>query len=328
MPELRTDADRAKAKPTNSYKLEDYLGSSRFLDHLKQILPEHLDSDRFSTIAMRQIRQIPELKLCALETVAASVMEAGTLGLEIGTQGECWLIPRMNSRKDDDGEWQKEWEATLQIGYLGHLALAWRSTQISAVMTDVVCAGDKFKFQRGTDGYLHHIPAKNRDLDAKNIEWAYAIVKTIYGGEVWQVMDKADIERLRNSGPSANSPAWKNWYCEMSQGKVLKRTLKFCPKSSELGRAINIDDRNDANLRPDYTHDVPIGIPERVPEDENQAAFRRAQEEASRNRGGSDEPPASGDSDIPPETHDQREPAMAAKPQQKEKSDVGRLGWE
>ena len=98
MPELKTDSDRAKEKRTNTMVLEDYLGSDRFLDHLKQILPEHLDSDRFSTIALRQIRAIPELKSCTMESIAGSVMQAGSLGLEIGTNGECWLIPRMEGR--------------------------------------------------------------------------------------------------------------------------------------------------------------------------------------------------------------------------------------
>lgn len=250
MPELQDEADRKATAKTNTTKLGDFLQSESFTENLRQILPGHLSGDRFATIAFRQFSTIPELKLCSMESVAGSIMQAASLGLEIATQGHAWLIPR--EVKKGSGNW----EASLQIGYLGHLDLAWRSGQVKSIMVDVVIEGDKFKYQRGTQGFLHHVPKKGRIVDPAKIEFAYAIVATIQGGEVWMCIDRTEIERIRNSGPSHNSPAWRDWYDQMAMGKVLKRTLKFCPRSAELGRAIAIDDRNDANLRPDFEMDV------------------------------------------------------------------------
>ena len=127
MPELKTDSQKQDEQEGNTILLEDYLGSDRFADQLKQILPEALDSDRFSTIAFRQIRLVPNLNRCDLASVAGAIMQAGSLGLEIATQGECWVIPR--ERPAGSGNF----EANLQIGYLGHLALMWRSATGGAI---------------------------------------------------------------------------------------------------------------------------------------------------------------------------------------------------
>lgn len=305
MPELRDKEAREADETTNAVRLEHYLESDRFLDHLKQILPEHLDSDRFSTIALRQMNAIPELKLCTLASVAGAIMQAGTLGLEIATQGECWLIPRQEGKGQD-----RHWEASLQIGYLGHLALAWRSSQVAAIQVDVVIRGDAFDYQRGTSGYLHHKPQKGRTMDPDQIEYAYAIVQTVMGGEVWMVLDKIEIERLRKSGPSGNSPAWKNWYDQMAMGKALKRTLKFCPKSRELARAITLDDSSDANIRQNFEMDLPIALPAETTGHNREAeeVLRRSSEATQKRSQGGEEPPPPGDQDAPER---EREPVPA-----------------
>lgn len=311
MPELPTPEDRTKTKRTNAMILDDYLGSDNFLDHLKQILPDHLNGERFCTIALRQTRLIPGLAKCTLASIAGSIMEAATLGLEIGTQGECWIIPRMEGKHDD-----RQLEASLQIGYLGQLALAYRSPKTKDVQCDVVCKGDHFKFQRGTDGYLRHVPKEDRDAsDPKNITHAWSLVRTIDGGEIWTVMDKRAIERLRNSGPSGNSPAWRDWYDRMAMGKSLKQTLKFCPKTTVLGRAITIDDRNDANLRPDFAFDLPA-LPETIPEMDTQRAFRESQEQGGKGMStGASEAPAAQEAEPEPDPVPVAKAAPVAKAQ-------------
>ena len=303
MPELNDREKREESERTNTVVLEDYLQSDRFADHLRQILPDHLDSDRFSTIAFRQLSAIPELRRCTLESVAGGIMQAATLGLEIATQGESWLIPREIWNKAQQA---KVWEASLQIGYLGHLALAWRSSQVAAIQVDVVMEGDTFDYQRGTSGYLHHKPRKGRDqTEFDRIHYAYAIVQTTLGGEVWMCLDRVEIERLRNSGPSANSPAWKTWYDQMAMGKALKRTLKFCPKSRELARAINLDDAIDGNIRQDFAMDLPAIPAEVTGKNRDAEEILRRAEAGSGSGGSSDEPPPPGDQDAPTE---QREP--------------------
>lgn len=322
MPELQDRDKRESASRSNATRLEDYLESDRFLDHLKQILPAHLDSDRFCTIALRQVTKIPELKLCTLASVAGGIMEAGTLGLEVATQGECWLIPRQEGRGEN-----RHWEASLQIGYLGNLSLAWRSTMIAGLQVDVVCKGDAFDFQKGTNGYIHHKPGKNRIRDEASIEYAYAVIKTIYGDVVWEVIDHLEIQRIRNSGPSSNSPAWKNWYDQMAIGKVLKRTLKYAPKSRELARAITLDDLSDANVHQSFDVDM-TALPEHATgyNPEGDELLRQAAERKSQAGGSREEPPPPGDGDGP-HREQEPEPVPAGRAAPADVNVEGKLGF-
>lgn len=306
MPELKTDEQKQDEQEGNTILLEDYLGSDRFAEQLKQILPEALDSDRFSTIAFRQIRLVPNLNLCDLASVAGAIMQAGSLGLEIATQGECWVIPRERPRGSG------KFEANLQIGYLGHLALMWRSTQVAGLCCDVVHSDDKFSYRKGTDGFLHHEPKEGRIIEESTVRYAYAVVQTIYGGTVWDVVDHVEIERLRSAGPSGNSPAWKTWYDKMAMGKALRAAVKFCPKSREQGRAIALDEQSDAGVRQDLMMDLPA-LPAEVTGSQtsrnvDEALRRSAQTPKETER---DEPSPSDQMDINQDPQDQREPVEA-----------------
>ncbi len=322
-PELRDEQDRREAKKSNAATLEDFLQSDSFADHLRQILPATFNSDRFATIALRQTRNIPELGLCDLSTVGASVMEAAGLGLEIGINGECWIIPRQINRKVK-GEWEKIWEAGLQIGYLGHLALAWRSTQIAGIQSGVVIQGDQIEFEKGTKGYLRHIPKQGRIVTMESIDYAYLVADTIYGGTVWEIIDRTEIERIRNSGPSANSPAWKHWPDQMAQGKVAKRALKFAPKSREMARAITLDDAIDAGIHQTFHGELPT-IPASLPTSQTVGNVEDALRQSAKTPQETEEPSTS-EMDIPQETQDQRETVPAEK-QTPSKPTTNELGF-
>lgn len=333
MPELRQQNDRDEDQREGAANLSHYMSSPRFADHLKRILPEHLDSDRFYTIALRQLEAVPDLALCSLRSVAGGILQAATLGLEIGTMGESWLIPYEQPRGSGD------YTAQLQIGYLGYLALGWRSRQIAGLQVDVVMPGDAFEYQKGTNGYIHHKPQRGR-LRGPDLEYAYAVIQTVHGSHVWDVFSREDVERIRNSGPSGNSPAWLNWYPEMAIGKVLKSTLKFAPKSRELARAIALDDEADAGLAQGFDFDVPLLEAETTRAPRQKAAQATADAARAATEARSEEP---GDAAEPeprePETVVVRQPAPAAakpaaaartapaaRPPARAKPDGG-LGW-
>jgi len=321
MPELRDEQDRQEAKKSNAATLETFLQSDSFADHLSQILPATFNTARFATIALRQTRNIPELALCDLSTVAASVMEAAGLGLEIGINGECWIIPREIKRKIS-GEWKKIWEAGLQIGYLGHLTLGWRSTMIAGVQADVVIEGDAIEFEKGTKGYLRHRQKKGRIVKMETIEYAYMVVDTIYGGTVWDIIDRVEIERIRNSGPSSNSPAWKNWPDQMAQGKVAKRALKFGPKSREVARAITLDDAIDAGIHQTFHGDLPV-LPANVTGSDTTESVDEALRRSAAGHAETDQEPD--ESTVPPMQEDHREPVTSST--SNAKKPTGNLGF-
>lgn len=61
-------------------------------------LPKHLNSDRFTRIAITCVRQNPELAKCSVPSLLGSLMTIAQLGLEPGVLGQCYLIPFRNAK--------------------------------------------------------------------------------------------------------------------------------------------------------------------------------------------------------------------------------------
>ena len=247
MAELRSNKT-AQPERREGPTIEEWLGDPRFQESVASLLPRHLTGERFAAIALRQFKLVPTLRECTPASILASMIDAAQLGLEIGLGGECWIIPY---------KFQGTMTASMQIGYLGHLKLAWQSGMVASVEAGVATREEvdsgRFEFQHGTSGYLHHRPIEGRELNEKTIAYAYGIVWAKGADRpVWRVLDAKDIDRIRRTGRSANSPAWMNWFDEMAMAKALKRTLKWAPKSRELGAAIALDDEADAGVPQSY----------------------------------------------------------------------------
>lgn len=248
MPELHPKSKPAEPGAAPRKSIEDWLGDPLFQASVTSILPRHLTGERFAAVALRQFKLVPKLRECTPASVLASMIDAAQLGLEIGLGGECWLIPY---------KIQGTMTATMQIGYLGHLKLAWQSQMISSVEANVVTREEvetgRFEFQHGTAGFLHHRPIDGRVLNEKTIAYAYALVWA-KGAErpIWRVLDANEIARVRKQSGSPNSPGWTSWFDEMAMAKALKRTLKWAPKSRELAAAVALDDESDAGAPQSY----------------------------------------------------------------------------
>ena len=61
-------------------------------------LPKHLNSDRFTRIAITCVRQNPKLAECSVPSLLGSLMTVAQLGLEPGVLGQCYLIPFKNTK--------------------------------------------------------------------------------------------------------------------------------------------------------------------------------------------------------------------------------------
>jgi recombination protein RecT len=85
----------------------------------------------------------------------------------------------------------------------------------------------------------------------------YAVAKYVGGGHSFVVLSRAAVEKLRNAGKSANSPAWKNWYDEMACAKAVKQLAKWMPLTTEFARAVANDETSRVERDLD-TIDVPV----------------------------------------------------------------------
>ncbi len=325
MPELNESAhDHAAPDGDALENLENWMAGERFQRHLRHLLPQHLNPLRFITIVQRITRETPKLLECHPMDICLAALQAATLGLEVAVGGECWIIPY--GEKDRDGN--KVLIPQLQVGYLGHLALAYRSEKIAAVQVDAVMPEDHFDYQRGTEGYLHHKPRPDREI-GPDLTHVYAIVETVYGGKIWGVLSRHDLERIRAQSPSPNSPAWLNWYPEQGMAKVLKRTLKFAPKSREAARAITLDDEADAGKRQSFRTDLPALDFEATGLTPAQQAAKDLQPKPTA-RPPEAEPEPEPEPEPPRETVPARRPqapAPAARRAAPSEPEPGKLGW-
>lgn len=70
---------------------------SNFMDKFKPqmalALPKHLNVDRMARLAVTAFNSTPKLQQCDPKTIAGSIMTASVLGLEIGVNGQGFLVP-------------------------------------------------------------------------------------------------------------------------------------------------------------------------------------------------------------------------------------------
>ena len=64
-----------------------------FAPEIQRALPAHMNADRMTRIALTAFRQNPQLASCDPKSVFAAVIMSSQLGLEVGIQGQAYLVP-------------------------------------------------------------------------------------------------------------------------------------------------------------------------------------------------------------------------------------------
>jgi recombination protein RecT len=217
-------------------------------------LPKHMTADRLARIALTEIRKTPKLAQCDQASFLGAIMQCAALGLEPGgTLGHCYMIPFENRRADRT-------EVQFIIGYRGMIDLARRSGQIISLTARAVREHDEFSYRYGLDETVVHIPANG---ERGEITHFYAVAKLRDGGVQFEVMSRADVEKVRDGsqgyktamryakpGQAPNTP-WVEHFEPMGLKTVTRRLFKWLPVSIEMQTAIVNDERADAGLSQD-----------------------------------------------------------------------------
>lgn len=201
---------------------------------IARALPKHLDPDRVARIATTVMRRTPKLADCTQASFLGALMTCAQLGLEPGPLGHAYLVPYKQ-------------ECTFIVGYRGMIELARRSGQVKQVYAKVVRQGDEFEYSFGLEPTLTHKPAGDIDRD---ITHAYAVLHLRDGVE-FEVMTRAEIERVRARSRAAQDGPWVTDFAEMAKKTVLRRLLKTAPMSVEYHTAMAVDERPRVRLDPD-----------------------------------------------------------------------------
>lgn len=216
---------------------------SSFLDKLKpQIalaLPKHLNPDRMCRLALTQFSSNKALQNCSPQSIAASIVVASQMGLEIGVGGQGYLVPYKGTCQFIPG-----WQGLVDLLSRSGRATAW---------TGAVFEGDEFEYQLGDTPFVRHRPGVEDD-PAKLI-YVYAVGRV--NGSQWPVIDVwriAKIWKHRDQFNKVGSQHYSFRNQEMYARKIpLLQVLKYMPKSIELSMAMQAEGA--ANTGAPYTLD-------------------------------------------------------------------------
>lgn len=203
---------------------------SRFMDKMKPqmalALPKHLTADRMARLALTQFSTNPALQECTPGSIAASIMTASTLGLEIGVNGQGYLVPYKTT-------------CTFIPGWKGLVDIANRSGRCT-VWTGAVFDGDEFDFALGDNPYIKHRPGD--EDDPAKLLYVYAVGRV--KGSDWPVIEVWRMSKIWKHRDQYNKVGQRHYSYrdkEMYARKVpLLQVLKYMPSSIELANALTV----------------------------------------------------------------------------------------
>ncbi len=210
----------------------DGIGGS-LMDALPKTMAKYLTPERVIKMSALEVGRSPALLKCTIPSILRAVVDAATLGLEIGsTIGQAYLVPYKNNKTG-------QMEAKLIVGYQGYISLASRSGTVAVVDVDCVREGDEYELLRGTETRLIHKPKMTGDIG--DPIFYYCVAEMQNGAKSLTTMRLDEIEKVKKSSRARDSGPWKTWPEEMSKKTVIRRARKKWPFSVEMNHAASLE---------------------------------------------------------------------------------------
>ncbi len=225
--------------PANPDKPEDNTPTMRTLSDLEKMIPEirkllprHFSAERMARIFTTEVRKNPLLAECDKPSFFGAILQCAQLGLEPGSAlGHAYMIPR---RRKDGSQ-----ECTLQIGYQGMVDLIERDGRLT-MEANLVFANEIFDIDYGTQSKIIHKPCLRGDRG--DLVGAYAIARYKDGRTKFRFITIEEIEEAKKSSGAKFGP-WVTHYNEMARKTAVRRLYKMLPKSTEIARALELDEK-------------------------------------------------------------------------------------
>ena len=222
------------------------LEKSGILRRMTEVGMKEATARKEMSFAVQLCNSSPTLQKCTLESVLAAVVNVANIGLTLNPAAKmAYIIARWN--KQING-----FEAVYMPDYRGLLFLATQAGGIVSAICDVVHENDEIVFEpTNSRNPVTHRPAWK---DRGNIIGWYGVATLPNGDkqaermlldEVIEIRDRSDSFKGFKEGKIKSCP-WDSDFSEMGRKTVLKRLLKYVPKTSgpeqeRLNRAIEAD---------------------------------------------------------------------------------------
>lgn len=212
-------------------------------------MPRGAEATQLVRDAMTAIQRTPKLLECEPKSVLGALMTCAQLGLRVGVLGHAWVLPFYDRHS-------RGHKAQLIIGYQGLVELAHRSDRIASLIARVVYEHDEFDIAYGLEDRLDHKPFMGGDR-GEPIGY-YAIVKLISGGHAFIFLTKREAEEHRDEHAMARNKQgqvvgpWRDDFDAMALKTCVIKLSKWMPKSTDLARAIEVDEGIRLDTSPDH----------------------------------------------------------------------------
>lgn len=192
--------------------------------------------------AMQHFAKNEYLNGATTESKQQAVLNVAQIGLSLNpVLKEAYLVPRYNGMK-------KVVECFMEPSYQGLVKLVTNTGSAKSVACYPVFNGDDFNVSLGTNVEIKHTPK----YASTEITHAYAVAILSDGSKMIEVMTAQQINDIRDGSESYKSfkagkvktCIWEKDYSEMCRKTVIKRIVKYLPKTEmwdKLATAIDID---------------------------------------------------------------------------------------
>lgn len=211
--------------------LRDLLELPSFQKSLANVLPKHMTPDKVVKLALVAASRQPKLYDCTHVSIMQALIQSAELGLDCtGTLGQGYLIPYGN-------------QCQFIAGYQGLIELARRSGHIIKIEARVVYEEDQFEVEHGLEQKLIHKPYI-KDKARGSIVYVYAIAELKEGSKQFDVMNIDEVNAIRDRSKASKNGPWVTDFSEMARKTVVRRLIKYLPKSPELMEAMRLDEQD------------------------------------------------------------------------------------
>lgn len=205
------------------------------LPEIAHALPQGVTPERFRSVAITAIQNVPKLLQCDPQSLFNACMKAAQDGLlPDGREGA--IIPRGN---------QASWQPMV----FGIVTKAKRRGSVANLVANIVYAGEPFEVLMGDDDRIAHRRDIAKVIKGKEIA-VYAIATMKDGTKEREVMTWQQVQDVRRMSNAPNADTWTKSEGEMARKTVIRRLAKRLPSlddgDDELRDAIErVDDHYD-----------------------------------------------------------------------------------
>jgi recombination protein RecT len=202
--------------------------------------------DKECSFAIQHLQKNSYLAKSTPNSLLQAVLNIVQIGLTLNpVQKLAYLVPRYNNAAGLI-------ECALEPSYQGLVKLLTDSGSVTNVYAHLVYSNDEFQQILGTENTIIHKPKLGNRGEIIGI---YAVAILANGSKQVEVMEVSEINEIRDSSESyksfkagkSKSCIWNDWFEEMARKTVIKRIVKYLPKSTTfdtLAKAIDLSNQD------------------------------------------------------------------------------------